>query len=105
MTGKELKSFIDDSRISIDELVRKSGIKERTLYNLYKVDKVKKFYLEDIAKAGVKLPLTAVETDISKPVNDKAILETIESNKHYRIQIDRMLTIIETMSSGKRSVT
>lgn len=35
MTGKELKKIVDDSGLKTAEIVEKSTIPQRTLYNLY----------------------------------------------------------------------
>lgn len=59
MTGKELKRIIDNQKLKIAEIVEKSGIPKRTLYNLYDKESVEEHYLEDIRKAGVEVPKSA----------------------------------------------
>lgn len=49
MTGKELKKIVDDSGIKTAELVEKSGIPQRTLYNLYEKENVEKHYLQKLS--------------------------------------------------------
>jgi len=59
MTGKELKQVVSDSGIKLSEILIKSGIKQRTLYNLYDKDVVEKHYLVKLNKAGLNLPIVA----------------------------------------------
>lgn len=59
MTGKELKKIVSDSGVKLSEILIKSDIKQRTLYNLYEKDIVEKHYLIKLNKAGLNLPIVA----------------------------------------------
>lgn len=56
MTGKDLKKVVTNSGIKLLEIVEKSGIKQRTLYNLYEKEEIETHYLEKLSKAGLNLP-------------------------------------------------
>lgn len=49
MTGFELKEIINDSGIKLSEILDKSGIPQRTLYNIFNKEKVEKHYLDKLA--------------------------------------------------------
>jgi hypothetical protein len=60
MTGKDLKKVVLNSGIKLSEIVEKSGIKQRTLYNLYEKEEIETHYLEKLSSAGLKLPNVAI---------------------------------------------
>lgn len=49
MTGEELKQIIKDSGIKLSEILDKSGIKQRTLYNLYEKQKIEQHFLDKLS--------------------------------------------------------
>lgn len=65
LKGNELKKIVKDSGLSNAEIIEKSGVPERTLYNLYSRDIVEKHYVEKLKKALPELAKVA-----SRPIDD-----------------------------------
>jgi len=61
MTGKELKKHIENSGLTMLEVIDKTGIPQRTLYNIFSKDEIEDHYLEKIRAIGIKLPKYAIE--------------------------------------------
>lgn len=59
MNGKELKKRIKNSGLKLAVIIEKSGIPERTLYNLYDKNEVEEHFLKSLEKAGINLLNTA----------------------------------------------
>src|ERR1700752_2749769 len=55
MKGKDLKKLIADSGLKALDLIRDSGIPQKTFYELYKKDYIEAHYIEKLRKAGVNV--------------------------------------------------
>lgn len=86
MKGKDLHRAIKQSGITLDELVRLSGIPKRTISYLYKKTDVEAHYIEAIKKA-----LPNIAEDSKRDASD-----SIESDTNLKKTIkDQRLTLLE----------
>ena len=59
MNGEELQKAVKNSGVKVEDILEKTGIKERTFFSLYKKEEIDKHYLDKIEGAGVVLQKTA----------------------------------------------